>query len=122
MQKKFPIVFSKRLIKFIALFHKKTQGLTPAAAAVISLAVAVATAGTGAAAGFAGMVGCLEGSTAAAMTSAGFTSLVSQTTVSAINNQGNLTKALKDLKTPEQIRTLAMAVASAGLVHEIGDK
>lgn len=102
-------------------WSKKVEGLTPAASAVLGLAVAIATAGSGAAAGFAGMVGCAKGTLAATMTAAGFTSLVSQASVSLISNKGNIGKTLKDLGSKQAIQSLATAVISAGLVYGASD-
>ncbi|MBC7907324.1 MAG: DUF637 domain-containing protein, partial [Rhodospirillaceae bacterium] len=98
----------------------KTQGLTPAAAMVIAIAVAVATQGAGV--GALGAVGVgVEGLTATAMVNAGFTALVSQASVSLINNQGNLSAVLRELGTIDTVKNLAVAVATAGLTQGLAE-
>ena len=64
------------------------------------------------------LVGATVGSLKAALASAAFTSLVSQATVSMINNQGNLGNVLKDLTSSQAVISLLTSVASAGISHE----
>jgi len=100
-------------------WNYRSQGLTGPAAAVIAIAVAVATQGYGVQAlGAMGVTG-LSG-TAAAMVNAGFSALVSQASVSAINNQGNLGKVLQDLGSSASLRNLAISMAAAGAFYEVG--
>ncbi|MBC7905170.1 MAG: DUF637 domain-containing protein, partial [Rhodospirillaceae bacterium] len=103
----------------------KTQGLTPAAAMIIAIAVTIATQGYGA-----GLLGAATSTsvaagtmtaTAAAMANAGFAALVSQASVSLINNQGNLSAVLRELGTIDTVKNLAVAVATAGLTQGIAD-
>lgn len=94
-------------------WSKKVQGLTPAAGIVLSLAIAIATQGTGATL----ISGLTTNATIGAMSSAGFTSLVSQASLSLINNQGNISKVFKDLGSKENLRSLATSMASAGIVQ-----
>lgn len=98
----------------------KTQGLTPAASIVIAIAVAVATQGAGV--GALGAMG-VEGlsATTAAMANAGFSALVSQASVSLINNQGDLGKVLKELGSIQTVKNLAVAVATAGLTQGVAE-
>lgn len=94
-------------------WNQKVQGLTGPAAAVIALAVAIATQGVGASL----ISGLTTNATIGAMSSAGFTSLVSQASISLVNNQGDLSKVLKDMGSKENLRLLATSVASAGIVQ-----
>lgn len=104
-------------------WNYSSQGLSGPAAAVIAIAVAVATQGAGAAllqAGFGAIYGAAAGAAAAsgvggAMASAAFTALVSQASISVINNRGNIGKVLQELGTVETAKNLAIAMASAGL-------
>ena len=83
----------------------KSQGLSGPAAAMISIALAVATYGVGASVGAAAGLttttavagGGTAFTTAGVMANAAFTSLVTQASLSLINNQGNLGAVLKDL-------------------------
>ncbi|MBA3814387.1 MAG: DUF637 domain-containing protein [Alphaproteobacteria bacterium] len=93
-------------------WSQKVQGLTGPAAAVIALAISIATAGTGAA-----LAGLSAGTMQATLTSTAFTSLVTQASVSLINNQGNLSKTFKDLGSSQQIRSFATSVLSAGITQ-----
>lgn len=74
----------------------KAQGLTPAAGAIIAIAVAAATAGAGAALGgaVAGAAGIGSGAaltgTSAVMANAAFASLVSTASISVVNNRGDI--------------------------------
>jgi len=97
-------------------WNYKSQGLTGPAAAVIAIAVAVATQGAGAA--FAGALAA-EGSMGFAMAQAGFAAMVSQASISLINNQGNLGKVLQELGSSASLRNLAVAMAAAGLTQGI---
>lgn len=88
--------------------------MTGAGAAIIALAVAVVTAGAGAA-----LVGAAQGAASAAMANAAFTSLVSQASVSLINNKGNVGKTLKDLGRSRTVKNLVAAAATAGVANKI---
>ena len=92
--------------------HYHESGLTPAAAAVIAIAVAVCTAGTGAA-----LVGAAATSTTGAVASAAFTSLVTQASISLADNGGNLGATLKDLGSRSSVRALATSMVTAGLTN-----
>ena len=110
-------------------WNKKYQGLTPAGAAVIALAVTIATAGTGV--GISGTVNAAilqagGGTTFAGVVgtgaSAAFNTIVQQATISMANNQGNIAKVLKDLSSTESIKGVLTSIAVAGLTYGIGDQ
>ena len=91
------------------------QGLTPAGAALLSIAVAVASGGSVEA-----LVKAWEftGATAAAMT-AGMTALASSAAVSFVNNGGDIGKTLKDMGSTANIKNLALAMVTAGVLSEL---
>lgn len=91
----------------------KAQGLSGPAAAVITIAVAVATNGMGA-----GLVG-LEGGAWAAVANAGLSALASQAAVSLVNNGGDVGAVLKELGSSTTLRSLATSMISAGLTAGI---
>jgi len=94
----------------------RSQGLSPAAAMVISLAVAAAIpAGAGA-----GLLG-IEGAIGGAMADAALTSLASQAAVALAGNQGDLGATFRQLASADTLRGLAVAVASAGLTSAATD-
>ncbi|WP_429072676.1 DUF637 domain-containing protein [Aeromonas veronii] len=93
------------------------QSLSPIASSIIAIALAVATAGAGAAALAAAQgvtTASIAGTASAAMANAAFSTLVSQATLSTINNGGNLGAVLKELGSNANIKQLATAVATAG--------
>ncbi|KAB2833411.1 MAG: hypothetical protein F9K49_06625, partial [Caedimonadaceae bacterium] len=98
-------------------WNHKSQGLSGPAAAVIALAIAIATQGTGASL----IAGISTNATVGAMASAGFTSLVSQATISLINNQGDISKVLRDLGSKDSLCSLATSIASAGIVQGLSE-
>ncbi len=93
------------------------QGLTGAGAALLAIAVAVASGGT--AAGLAAQMGA-TGATAAAMT-AGMTALASSAAVSLVNNGGDLGQTLKDLGSKDSVRNIALAMVSAGALQGLNE-
>lgn len=123
----------------------KSQGLTGAGAALIVIIVTIATTGSGtaAAAGAAGgaaasgttvglgasMIGAAGVTTTAAgvivpsalgaMANAAVTSMLTQASISAINNGGDLSKTLKDLGSSDSIKNLATSVVTAGLLNGV---
>ena len=103
----------------------ESQGLSPAAAAVISLAVGMATYGTGS--GFGAALTAelgLTGATALGVQSAiaaGYSTLYSQAAVSLINNGGDLSAVLNELGSSVTLRSLATSMITAGLTAGIGD-
>lgn len=72
-------------------WNYQQEGLTPAGAALLSVAVAWATAGQGAA-----LMGT-TGATTSAVANAAFSSLAAQASISFVNNKGDLNKTLKEL-------------------------
>jgi hypothetical protein len=84
---------------------------------VIALAIAIATQGTGASL----ISGLTTNATMGAMASAGFTSMVSQASISLINNQGDLGKTFKELGSSQSIRSLTTSVLSAGVTQGLSD-
>ena len=71
-------------------WNYQQSGLTPAGAALVAVAVAWATGGTGA-----GLVGAADGTMSAAMANAAFSSLAAQASITLINNKGDVGKTLK---------------------------
>jgi Possible hemagglutinin (DUF637) len=117
------------------------EGLTPAGAALLSIAVAMATGGAGtellgtttAAAG-GGTVTTLGGMTLATTTAAGavtttamgvainagLASLASQAAVAMVNNQGDIGKTLDQLGQEKSIQNLVTAMVTAGALDKLG--
>lgn len=93
--------------------HTK-EGLTPAGAALLSVAVAWATGGMGAS-----LIGAPAGTTTAAMANAGFTSLASQASITLINNKGDIGKTLRDLGRSSTAKAALAAALSAGFVQQV---
>ena len=90
------------------------EGLTPAAAALIAIAVTIATSGVG---GAAGMGATLTGTTGAmgAASTAAFSSLAAQASVTLINNKGDIGKTLEQLASSATVRSMATAALTAGV-------
>lgn len=120
----------------------KSQGLTAAGAAILAIVVAIATAGAGAAAlgttttlagggtvtTFGGITlattaagGATTFTAAGAMINAAVTSIATQASVGLVNNQGNVSKTLKDLGSKENIKSLATSIATAGVLSQLAD-
>jgi filamentous hemagglutinin family protein len=100
----------------VALAHEKWSysqaGLTPAGAALLTIAVAAGTGGMGA-----GLTGT-SGALGTAM-SAGFSSLASQAAVSMVNNGGDIGKTLEALGKEESIKNLLLTMATAGALDKL---
>lgn len=99
----------------------KQEGLTPAAAALIAIAVTIATSGAGAA-GVASLGVTTTTATgsftvAGAMANAAFSSLVSQASITLINNKGNVGQTLKDLGHSSTVKQIAQATITAGVTQ-----
>ncbi|BEO67337.1 hypothetical protein SMQE31_28450 [Serratia marcescens] len=99
----------------------KSQHLNPAVAAVIAIAAAAVTAGTGlaAAAGQSavtatGVAGATASSAVYGSAYAGMTSLASQVAVALVDNQGNLSKTLQALGNSQTVKATATAMAIGG--------
>jgi filamentous hemagglutinin len=84
------------------------EGLTPAGAALLSVAVAVATGGAGA-----GLVGATS-SLGVAAANAAFSSLAAQASISLINNKGDVSKTLKELGSSQTVKNMIIAAGVAG--------
>ncbi len=97
-------------------WNYEQEGLTGAGAALLAVVVAWATAGLGAGAN---LIGATEGTTAALMADAAFTSLASQAAISFVNNKGDLGKTLKDLGRSETVKATLAAMLTAGALSQI---
>lgn len=95
----------------------KQQGLTGAGAALIAIIVAICTYGAGSAA--AGAIGASSSGATSAMAQAAITSLSTQSSISLINNGGDIGKTLKDLGTKDSVKSLAASVLTAGLMSQL---
>ena len=115
-----PSLASKVNWNQIELAHQKwnysEQGLTPAAAVVVTLVVAYVTAGAGSASATA-----LAGGSAAggAAITAGEAALASRASVDLIDNGGNLAATLKQLGSSESVRSIVTAMLTAGALSEL---
>jgi filamentous hemagglutinin len=87
----------------------KQEGLTPAGAALIGFAVAMATGGAGSS-----MLG-VNGALTKVAANAAFTSLVAQASISFINNKGNLSKTFEDLASSNTVKNMVIAAGVAGI-------
>ncbi len=96
-------------------WHHEAEGLSGPAAALITTAVAIATQGMGAS-----LAGLSAGTGTAAAANAGFSALVSQASVSLVNNQGDVGAALSDLASSEAARSMAVHALTAGLLEGSG--
>ncbi|WP_170108477.1 DUF637 domain-containing protein [Limnohabitans curvus] len=117
------------------------QGLTPAGAAILAIAIAAYTGGMGA--GVVGTTGAAAGgasvttlggvtlatTTAAGVTTvtaygaavnAGFAALASSAGVSFVNNGGDIGKTLKDMGSSQNVKGVLTAMATAGVLAELG--
>ncbi|MFI9652765.1 two-partner secretion domain-containing protein, partial [Guyparkeria halopsychrophila] len=95
------------------------QGLTPAAATVVSVAVAYLTAGAGAgivnAAAVSGAASTSAGAIAAGMAQAATTNLATQAALAALNNEGNLSQAINDMDGTETVKQILASMLTAGI-------
>ena len=101
-------------------WNYKAEGLTQGAAALIALAVTIATQGAAS-----GLAGAITGATAAGAQatlaqvvltkalSAGMTSLASKAAVSLVNNKGDIGKVLKELGSSASIKSLITTMLTA---------
>ena len=97
-------------------WNYQQAGLTPAGAVLLTAALAWVTGGAGAS-----LVGAADGSMSAAMANAAFTSLVSQASISLINNGGDLTKTLQELGSRDSIKATLAAMVTAGVLETLGN-
>ena len=116
----------------------KKSGLTQEAAIIVAIVVTIFTAGAASSAagsivgtagtatatgtGLAAATGMSAGVAAATTTAvaAGITTLATQATIALINSQGDIGAALKELGSKENVKNLAVAMVTAGLVKGIG--
>ncbi|OPH35843.1 DUF637 domain-containing protein, partial [Moraxella atlantae] len=92
----------------------KQEGLTPAGAALLTIAVAWA-AGPAAS----GISTSLGGGVAGATGSAAFTSLATQASVLLVNNKGDINKTLKQLGSSQTVRATLTAALTAGALQYV---
>ncbi|GAA5111375.1 contact-dependent inhibition toxin CdiA [Orbus sasakiae] len=103
----------------------ETQSLNPVVAAVIAIAVAIATSGVGLAAG--GTVATSVGATGMAETvvinsvAAGISSLSSKAAVSLVENKGNVSKTLHDLASKDSVKSIATSMIIGGAMAGFDD-
>lgn len=103
----------------------KSQGLTEAGAALVTLVATALTAGAG------GFTASLSNSLASSLgiqnaamqtaLNAGVQSLINKSAVALVNNQGDLGAALKELGSSANIRALLTSMVAAGLTVQLGD-
>jgi filamentous hemagglutinin len=99
----------------------KSQGLTEAGAALVTLVATALTAGTGVTAAMStSLTTSLSGGAAMnAALNAGLQTLINKTAVSLVNNQGDLGATLKELGSADTLRSLATAMVTAGLTTQV---
>ncbi|MCL1624437.1 DUF637 domain-containing protein, partial [Moraxella sp. Tifton1] len=96
----------------------KQQGLTPAGAAIVTIALSIATGGASSSIASAATT-AFQSNTIGAMASTAFNTLTNKAAISLINNQGNIKATLKELGSKDSVKQLAFALASAGIGHKI---
>jgi filamentous hemagglutinin len=90
------------------------SGLTPAGAALLSVAVAWAMpAGVGA-----NLLGT-TGATTSAMANAAFLSLSAQASITLVNNKGDIGKTLKDMSSSSTVKATLAAALTAGVLDQL---
>jgi hypothetical protein len=92
----------------------KQEGLTPAGAALVAVAVAWAMGPGGA-----GIIGNAT-TTAGMMGNAALASLGSQAAISLINNKGDIGKTLKELGSSQTVKATIAAALTAGVLDKLG--
>ena len=106
----------------VELIHQdwnyQQQGLTPAGAMLLSIAVSAAAPGLGSS--LSGSLGAASGSVAAKAIGAGVSSLVSQAAVALVNNGGDIGKTLQQLGSEQSIKNLLQTMATAGALEMLG--
>jgi filamentous hemagglutinin len=123
--------------EFLEEFHKSESdykdGPTAALAAVVVIAVTIATAGSGGPAADAGLkAATLAGQVTAAgtltaagtvissMTAAAFTSLCTQSAIALLSAKGDIGQALKTICTPNTLKSIAFSAVTAGVTSGVG--
>lgn len=108
-------------------WNYETQSLNPVVAAVIAVAVAIATSGTGLAAmaGEGVAAGTTVGTTSHAilysMGSQAMTALTSKAAVSLVENKGNISKTLHSLGSNESVKSIASSMIVGGVMAGFDD-
>ncbi len=101
-----------------AKWHHTEKHLNPTVSAVIAIAVAAATSGSGLAAwagnAAAGSVTGTAGAALYGMGAAGMSALTSQAAVTLADNQGNLSKTFKSLGSSATVKSIATAMLVSG--------
>ncbi|WP_227712059.1 DUF637 domain-containing protein [Moraxella catarrhalis] len=97
----------------------KEEGLTAGGAAMLAIALSVATAGGGVASLSSVGISVTAGSATATMANAAFTSLVTQAGTTLVNNKGDVNKTLKDLGKSQTAKNMAKAVLTAGVAANL---
>jgi Possible hemagglutinin (DUF637)/Pre-toxin domain with VENN motif len=101
------------------------EGLTAAGAALLAIAIAAYTGGMGAemlggTAATSTSAATLMGSTVyGAAANAGFAALAASAGVSFVNNGGDIGKTLKDMGSSQNVKGIALAMVSAGVLSEL---
>ncbi len=95
------------------------QGLTPAGAALLSIAVAASTGGMGTE--LLGTTTAATGTAAGAALNAGFSALAAQTSVAMANNGGDIGKTLQQLGSNQSVKALLTTIATAGALQGLNE-
>ncbi|MEH2922306.1 DUF637 domain-containing protein [Samsonia erythrinae] len=103
-------------------WNHTTQSLNPVVGAVIAIAVAAVTAGTGLAAAAGDMAAGVVGTGASATTIAvvngaaysGMTALTSQAAVALVDNKGNLSKTFQAMSSSDSVKSLVTSMVIGG--------
>ena len=97
----------------------KQQGLTPAGAAIVAIAVAYATGGLGSELS-ASIVSATNSTALGAAGKAALISISQKASISLINNQGNLKAVFKELGDDSTVKGVVTSAVTAGLLEKIG--
>ncbi|MEI7409845.1 DUF637 domain-containing protein [Pectobacterium aroidearum] len=102
-------------------WNHTTQSLNPVVGAVIAIAVAAVTAGSGLAAYAADLAAGTVGSTSAVVTAStygaaysGMTALTSQAAVALVDNKGNLSKTFQTMSSSDSVKSLVTSMVIGG--------
>ena len=95
-------------------WNYSAQGLTPAAAAILTIVVIAMTGPAGAS-----LAGAGATATTTAMVQAGFSALAAEASVALINNGGDIGKTLEQLGSQQSVNNLLTAMATAGALSEL---
>jgi hypothetical protein len=105
----------------VQLAHDKwsyqAQGLTPAGAALLSIAVAAYAPGIGSS--LISSITTAAGASAAVAVNAGFVALQAQAAVAMVNNGGDIGKTLQQLGSEQSVKNLLITMATAGALEKL---